>query len=76
MAKLYSKDFLRAWSVGLNLVFSTFIGLAMGYGLDKLFKVTFPWLTILFLVLGIISGFRDLLKLARKQDNGPDKKDI
>ena len=76
MAKLYSKDFLKAWSVGLNLVFSTFIGLAMGYGLDKLFKVTFPWLTILFLLLGIISGFRDLLRLARKQDNGPDKKDI
>ena len=76
MAKLYSKDFLKAWSVGLNLVFSTFIGLAIGYGLDKLFKVTFPWLTLIFLVLGIISGFRDLLRLARKQDNGPDKKDI
>ncbi len=76
MTKLYSKDFLKAWTVGLNLVFSTFIGLAMGYGLDKLFKVTFPWLTMLFLVLGIISGFRDLVRLARKQDNGPDKKDI
>jgi ATP synthase protein I len=76
VAKLYSKDFLRAWSVGLNLVFSTFIGLAIGYGLDRLIKVTFPWLTILFLVLGIVSGFRDLLRLARKQDNGSDKKDI
>ncbi len=76
MTKLYSKDFLKAWSVGLNLVFSTFIGLAIGYGLDKLFKVTFPWLTLIFLVLGIISGFRDLVRLARKQDNGPDKKDI
>jgi len=73
---MYSKDFLKAWSVGLNLVFSTFIGLAIGYGLDKFIKVTFPWLTIIFLVLGIISGFRDLLRLARKQDNGPDKKDI
>lgn len=76
MTKLYSKDFLKAWSVGLNLVFSTFIGLAIGYGLDKLFKVTFPWLTLIFLILGIISGFRDLVRLARKQDNGPDKKDI
>lgn len=75
MAKLYSKDFLRAWSVGLNLVFSTFIGLAIGYGLDRLFKVTFPWLTIVFLILGIISGFRDLLRLAKKEDNGTDKKD-
>jgi len=76
LAKLYSKDFVRAWSVGLNLVFSTFIGLAIGYGLDKLFKVTFPWLTIIFLVLGIVSGFRDLVRLARRQDDGPDKKDI
>jgi ATP synthase protein I len=62
--------------VGLNLVFSTFIGLAIGYGLDKFFKVTFPWLTIIFLVLGIVSGFRDLLRFAKKQENGPDKKDI
>ncbi len=76
MAKPYSRDFLRAWSVGLNLVFSTFVGLAIGFGLDKLFKVTFPWLTVIFLVLGIVSGFRDLLRLAQKQDNGPDKKDL
>ncbi len=76
MAKLYSKDFMKAWTVGLNLVFSTFIGLAIGYGLDKLFKVTFPWLTIIFLILGIVSGFRDLVRLARRQDDGPDKKDI
>ena len=76
MAKLYSPEFLKAWTVGLNLVFSTFIGLAIGYGLDKLFKVTFPWLTIIFLILGIVSGFRDLLRLARKQNNGSDKKDI
>ncbi len=76
MTKLYSPEFLKAWTVGLNLVFSTFIGLAIGYGLDKLFKVTFPWLTIIFLILGIVSGFRDLLRLARTQNNGPDKKDI
>ncbi len=65
-----------AWSVGLDLVLSTFVGLAIGYGLDKLFKVTYPWLTIIFLVLGIISGFRDLLRFAKKQDNGPDNKNI
>ena len=76
MAKLYSPEFLKAWTVGLNLVFSTFIGLAIGYGLDTLFKVPFPWLTIIFLILGIVSGFRDLLRLARKQNDGIDKKDI
>ncbi len=70
------RQLLNASSVGLNLVISTFIGLAIGYGLDKLFKKTFPWLTIIFLLLGIISGFRDLVRLARKQDNGTDQKDI
>jgi len=73
--KFYSKDFMKAWSVGLNLVFSTFIGLAIGYFLDKLFKVTYPWLTIIFLILGIISGFRDLVRFAKRQDDGPDNTD-
>jgi len=69
------KQFLQASTVGLNLVLSTFIGLAMGYGLDRLFR-TSPWLTIIFLILGIISGFRDLIRLARKQDNGTDKENL
>ncbi len=53
------------------MVASTFIGLAIGYGLDKLFH-TSPWLTIIFLIIGIITGFRELFRLAKKQDNGPD----
>jgi ATP synthase protein I len=74
--KLYSRELLHAWTVGLNLVISTFIGLAIGYFLDKLFKVTFPWLTIIFLLLGIVSGFRDLVRMAKKQDDGSDKTDL
>jgi ATP synthase protein I len=73
--KSFSKQLLQASSIGINLVLSTFVGLAMGYGLDKLFKKTFPWLTIIFLILGIIAGFRELLRIANKQDNGPDTKD-
>ncbi|MDA8431400.1 MAG: AtpZ/AtpI family protein [Nitrospiraceae bacterium] len=75
--KLYSREFLKAWTVGLNLVISTFVGLAIGYLLDKLFKVTFPWLTIVFLILGIVSGFRDLVRMAKRQnEDGPDKTDL
>ena len=70
----FSRDDLRAWSVGFSLVISTFIGLGIGYWLDRLFN-TSPWLTIIFLILGIVSGFRDLIRMARRQDNGPDKKD-
>jgi ATP synthase protein I len=67
------RQLLQASTVGLNLVFSTFIGLAIGYGLDSFFK-TSPWLTIIFLVIGIIAGFRELLRMAKKQDNGTDTK--
>ena len=58
---------LEASSVGIQLVVSTFAGLAIGYGLDRLLG-TSPWLTFIFLVIGIISGFRELLRVARKAD--------
>lgn len=65
------KQLLEASSVGIQLVLSTFVGFAIGYYLDKLFK-TSPWLTVIFLLLGIFAGFYDLVKVARKQ-NGPKK---
>lgn len=60
---------LDASSVGIQLVLSTFVGLAIGYGLDRLFG-TSPWLTVIFLIIGIISGFRDLFRVARKVEKG------
>jgi len=68
------RQLLEASSVGIQLVLSTFVGFAIGYYLDKFLKTTFPWLTIIFLIIGIISGFHELLRVARKQ-NGPRKKD-
>lgn len=75
------RQLLQASMVGLNLVISTFVGLAIGYGLDyamdKWFGLhTNPYLTIIFLILGIVSGFRDLFRMATKPDNESDKKDI
>ena len=68
------KEYMKAWIVGLNLVISTFVGLATGYGLDYLMERWFgwhtkPWLTIIFLFVGIIAGFKDLIMMARKSDN-------
>jgi ATP synthase protein I len=65
--KSFFGQLLDASSVGIQLVVSTFAGLAIGYGLDRLFG-TSPWLTFIFLVIGIISGFRELLRVARKAD--------
>ena len=58
---------LDASSVGIYLVVSTFVGLAIGYGLDRLFG-TSPYLTFIFLILGIITGFRELVKVARRAE--------
>jgi ATP synthase protein I len=61
------KQLLEASSVGIHLVVSTFVGLAIGYGLDKLFG-TSPYLTVIFLIIGIIAGFRELFRVANKQE--------
>jgi len=71
--KPFFRQLMQASTIGINLVLSTFVGLAIGYGLDSLFHSS-PWLTIIFLILGIIAGFRELLRIANKQDNGPDTK--
>jgi len=75
------RQLLDASTIGLNLVLATFVGLAMGYGLDyaldKWFGLhTSPWLTIIFLLLGIIAGFRELIRIARKTYDEDNKKDI
>ena len=48
------------------MVASTFIGLAMGYYLDRWLD-TSPWLTLIFLLLGIISGFRNIYILTERE---------
>jgi ATP synthase protein I len=64
-------------TVGLTLVFSTVIGLFIGLKLDKWFG-TSPWLTAVFLLIGIIAGFRNLFVHAKQSqdsfDNDDDKK--
>lgn len=48
------------------MVAATFIGLAMGYYLDK-WLGTRPWLTLIFLLVGIVSGFRNIFILTRRE---------
>ena len=60
-----------ASTVGINLVVCTFVGFAIGYWVIDRYFNTFPWFTMIFLVLGIATGFRYLLRIAFKQsDNG------
>lgn len=55
-------------SLGLSVSLSIVIGLAIGVYLDRRWD-TSPWCTLIFLVLGILAGFRNIglaIKKARK----------
>ena len=56
-------------SLALVLPVSTFVGYAIGYYLDKAFGTT--WLRILFLILGSIGGFVQLIRQIMR-DTGDD----
>jgi len=53
-------------SVGISMVASTMIGLAMGWWLDKKFD-TNPWFTLIFLGLGVVSAFRNVYILTDRE---------
>lgn len=77
--KTVLRQVFEASTVGIHLVLSIFFGLAIGYGLDKLFN-TFPYLSVIFFIMGIIAGFREVFRIAKKAgrvtDGDNDKKDI
>jgi ATP synthase protein I len=55
----YLKELAYFSTIGLSVALSIFIGLAIGVWLDKRFG-TSPWLTIIFLLLGIAAGYRNI----------------
>jgi ATP synthase protein I len=59
-------------TVGLTMVFATVVGLYIGLKLDE-WLGTSPWLTALFLLIGIIAGFRNLFVYAKKSQDDLDK---
>ena len=63
-------------SLGISMVAASFIGLFIGYNLDKWWG-TSPWMTLLWLGFGIASGFRNIFILTRRalreeHDRDPD----
>ncbi len=60
-------------TVGLTMVFATVIGLFIGIKLDEWFG-TSPWLTAIFLLIGIIAGFRNLFVYAKRSQESLNNK--
>ena len=75
------KEFWRSLyslaTVGLNIVAATFIGLGIGWVIDhKLFHgKTEPWFTLIFLLFGIIAGFRNVFLIVKERGNAGEEKD-
>jgi F0F1-type ATP synthase assembly protein I len=59
---------LQASMIGFTLVLATVIGFGFGLLLDRLFHTGFDndwqvgWFTLLFTILGIIAGFREMVR--------------
>lgn len=54
-----------ASTIGIQLVVAIFVGLAIGVWLDRRLG-TFPWLALLFMILGVAAGFANYYRFAKK----------
>jgi ATP synthase protein I len=51
---------------GVEIVVATVVGFGIGWFLDRALGTT-PWLAILFLMLGVAAGFRNLLRAVNRE---------
>jgi ATP synthase protein I len=61
-----------AMRLGTEFVTATLIGAGMGYGLDQWLGST-PWLLLLFLLLGVVAGFRNMYRAVQTDPVAPGK---
>lgn len=64
-------------TIGMTVGFSIFIGVWFGHFLDhRVFgDRTSPWFTLIFLLLGIIAGFKNMWNFIRRSAEQENKKD-
>jgi ATP synthase protein I len=63
-----AKSLAVASSIGLSMVISIFLGLGIGYYLDK-WLGTKPWLLLGGLLVGIVAAFNNLIILTKRLEN-------
>ncbi len=73
---------LQVSTIGLTLVMATVIGFGIGLGLDHLFHTGFEknspvgWFTIVFTLLGIIAGFREMIRTVIRLSEDEDHRSL
>jgi ATP synthase protein I len=65
---------LSASSVGLELGIAVIVGLFAGMWLDSKLGTT-PWLMLVLLVLGLVAGFRNVLRAVERAEKAAAKED-
>ena len=66
---------LMASTIGLEVAFAPFIGIAIGYFLDWKFG-SYPYMTLIFLLIGVAAGGVNYYRFAKQQrekDEGQKK---
>lgn len=53
--------------MGLSMVLALVISIAIGFYLDKWFQ-TSPWFFLIFMVLGIVAGFRNIYVIMKRTE--------
>lgn len=71
--KQYVRQLAKASAVGFSVAFAIFIGVGIGFWLDAQVG-TWPWLTIIFMIFGIIAGFKNYYRFAKRQQQEEQKK--
>jgi ATP synthase protein I len=63
---------LSASSIGLELGLSVVFGILFGRWLDGKLGTT-PWLMLVFLALGVVAGFRSVMRAVRRSDRAAEE---
>lgn len=65
---------LNASSVGLEMGLSVIIGLLVGYYMDR-WLGTQPWLMLLWLVFGLVAGFRGVIRAVGRAERAANEEE-
>jgi ATP synthase protein I len=66
--KQYLKLLAVVSSMGISMALAIVIGILIGYYLDKWFQTKYPYFFIIFMLLGIIAGFRNLYVIMKRTE--------
>jgi ATP synthase protein I len=62
----YIKMLAVVSTMGISMGLAIVIGIAIGYYLDKWFQTRYPYFFIVFMIFGIVAGFRNIYVIMKR----------